>query len=253
MVDRAVLNNTLSAYIITGGRVLKQGFPFLIALAFSAFAVARTVSALMERCESHFKGFPAASLSLFMIAFRTFRDDEGFRHQCDAAACADESARRPCAVAQVPPAEAPALAATELVAAAVVAGASPPAPDVAEDPPKRSDGEASPLAPDVAEAPPKHSDGWLDGDNAEAPPGQKQAPAEATPDEESQPASDAAEGASKQADGWLDDDWPTNDARAPPFEELALAATALVAASVIAEALPPAPAAAEDPAKQADS
>jgi hypothetical protein len=68
LLDLAVLNNTLSAYIITAGRVLQQVFLFLIALGFVTFGFACAVTALMEGDE-HFEGIPKASLSFFMVSF----------------------------------------------------------------------------------------------------------------------------------------------------------------------------------------
>ncbi len=44
MVDMAVLNNTLPAYVITDGRVSKRVSSFLFAFAFSAFAFAYAVT-----------------------------------------------------------------------------------------------------------------------------------------------------------------------------------------------------------------
>jgi len=68
LIDMTVLNNSVSAYVITAGRVLKQVVLFLSALAFSVFAFACTVTSLMES-SSEFKGVPLAALGFFMTAF----------------------------------------------------------------------------------------------------------------------------------------------------------------------------------------
>ena len=59
MVDRAVLGNTFSAYVIRAGRVLKQVFLVLAGLAFFT-------------TDEHLKGIPTPSQCFFMVAFRMF-------------------------------------------------------------------------------------------------------------------------------------------------------------------------------------
>jgi hypothetical protein len=67
LLDLAVLNNTLSAYIITAGCVRQQVFIFLIALGLVTCGFACGVTALMEQ-DAHFEGIPRASLSYFMVS-----------------------------------------------------------------------------------------------------------------------------------------------------------------------------------------
>jgi hypothetical protein len=67
LLDLAVLNNTLSAYIITAGCVRQQVFIFLIAVGLVTCVFACGVTALMEQ-DAHFEGIPRASLSYLVVS-----------------------------------------------------------------------------------------------------------------------------------------------------------------------------------------
>jgi len=68
MLDLSVLNNTISAYVITANRVLSQVFLYLVGFTFTTAAFACTVTALMET-HRRYLGIPRASLSYLLVGF----------------------------------------------------------------------------------------------------------------------------------------------------------------------------------------
>jgi len=81
MLDLSVLNNTLSAYVITAGRVLRQVFLYLVGFTFTTAAFACTVTALMET-HKRYLGIPRASLSFLLVGFH-MEDQKEFQDILD--------------------------------------------------------------------------------------------------------------------------------------------------------------------------